>query len=239
MIEIKAPVHLGIIPDGNRRFAKKLLENPEKGHGWGMKKVSNIMEWCRELGIKNVTFYTLSLENLERRPEMELKFLFMLFKKELDDILGDKNHWVNKSRTKVNFLGDVHLLPEDLKERIERVRNKTRDYSRWVMNLAIAYGGRQEIVSATRKIASEVSAGKLSPDKIDESLIRKNLLTDGVPDPDLIIRTGGEKRASNFLTFQSTYSEFAFLDTLWPELEKGEFVAAVKDFSERERRFGK
>jgi len=239
VINIKTPVHLGIIPDGNRRFAKNIMENPEKGHDWGMKKVASIMEWCRELGIKNVTFYTLSLENLERRPEMELKFLFILFKKELDEILEDKNHWVNKNRTKVNFLGETHMLPKDLQEKIDSVRKLTKDYSDWSMNLAIAYGGRQEIVNAVRNIVSEVSAGKLSPDKIDEAVIRHNLLTNGSPDPDLIIRTGGEKRISNFLTFQSTYSEFMFLDTLWPDLKKDEFMDAVNDFSERDRRFGK
>jgi tritrans,polycis-undecaprenyl-diphosphate synthase [geranylgeranyl-diphosphate specific] len=131
------------------------------------------------------------------------------------------------------------MLPEDLQEKIDKVRNITKDYSDWSMNLAIAYGGRQEIVNAVRNIASEVSAGKLSPDKIDEAVIQHNLSTNDSPDPDLIIRTGGEKRISNFLTFQSTYSEFMFLDTLWPELGKEEFMAAVNDFSERDRRFGK
>ncbi len=239
MVNIKVPTSLGIIPDGNRRFAKRLLENPGKGHEWGMKKIEKIMEWCRELEIKNVTFYTLSLENLDRRPEEELDFLFSLARKELGDIINNPKHWVHETRTKMNFFGQLHRLPEDLQEKVKMVREKTKNYKKSNLNLAIAYGGRQEILDAVRKIASEVSQERLSPKNIDEVVFRHNLSTDGTPDPDLIIRTGGEKRTSNFLTFQSTYSELMFLDTLWPELGKKEFFNAVREFGERDRRFGK
>lgn len=230
---------LGIIPDGNRRFAKRLLENPEKGHEWGIKRVEKIMEWSRELGINNVTFYMLSLENLDNRPKYEIDFLSMLSKKEMDEIIDNPDHWTHKTGTRVTFFGQIHMLPDYLQERIEKVREMTRGYDKSTLNLAIAYGGRQEILDAVKSIARDVSAGKLSPDKIDETVIRHNLSTDGSADPDLIIRTGGEKRLSNFLTFQSTYSELMFLDTLWPDLNKEEFVAAIREFGERDRRFGK
>lgn len=239
VINIKVPISLGIIPDGNRRFAKRLLENPGKGHEWGMKKIEKIMEWCRELNIKNVTFYTLSLENMDRRPKEELDFLFALARNELTDVINNPNHWVHETRTKMSFFGQLHRLPEDLQERVERAREKTKNYKDYNLNLAIAYGGRQEILDAVRRIASEISERRLSPNDINELVFRHNLYTDGTPDPDLIIRTGGEKRTSNFLTFQSTYSELIFLDTLWPELEKEEFFNAVREFMERERRFGR
>lgn len=239
MVNIKVPTSLGIIPDGNRRFAKRLLENPGKGHEWGMKKIEKIMEWCRELEIKNVTFYTLSLENLDRRPKEELDFLFSLARKELGDIISNPRHWIHETRTKMNFFGQLNRLPEDLQEKVKMVREKTKNYKESNLNLAIAYGGRQEILDAVKKIASEVSQGRLSPENINEVVFRHNLSTDGTPDLDLIIRTGGEKRTSNFLTFQSTYSELKFLDTLWPELEKEEFFNAVREFGERDRRFGK
>lgn len=230
---------LGIIPDGNRRFAKRLLENPEKGHEWGIKKIEKIMDWSRELGINDLTFYMLSLENMGSRPSTELEFLFMLVKVEMDEIIDNPDHWIHRTGTKVIFFGQIHMLPDYLQERVEKVRKMTKGYDKSTLNLAIAYGGRQEILDAVKNIARDVSAGKLSPDKIDETVIRHNLSTDGSADPDLIIRTGGERRLSNFLTFQSTYSELMFLDILWPDLNKEEFVAAIKDFGERERRFGK
>ncbi len=230
---------LGIIPDGNRRFAKRLLENPEKGHEWGIKRVEKIMDWSRELGIKNITFYMLSLENMESRPKIELEFLFMLAKGEMDEIIDNPDHWIHKTETRATFFGQIRRLPDYLQERIKKVREMTKGYDKSTLNLAIAYGGRQEILDAVKSIAKDVSAGKLSPDKIDETVIRHNLSTNGSADPDLIIRTGGERRLSNFLTFQSTYSELMFLDILWPDLKKEEFVAAIKDFGERDRRFGK
>jgi tritrans,polycis-undecaprenyl-diphosphate synthase [geranylgeranyl-diphosphate specific] len=236
---IKIPEHIAIIPDGNRRFAKKLLEAPEKAHDWGMKKAESVTGWCRELGIKNTTFYTLSLENLERRPQIELEFLFGLFRKEMDDIIEKPDHWINKTNTKVNFIGELDMLPKDLQEKMNKVREKTRGNKEWSVNLAIAYGGRQDILGAVKKISKDVSAGNISSDNIDEAAIRHNLSTSDSPDPDLIIRTGGERRLSNFLTFQSTYSELIFLDTLWPDFGKDEFVKAVKEFGDRERRFGK
>lgn len=239
MIRINVPKSIGIIPDGNRRFARRLLEKPEKGHEWGTDKLKKVMEWCRDIDIRNVTFYTLSLENLDRRPKEELALLFALARRELDDIINNPDNWVHETSTKISFFGHIHRLPEDLQERICKVREITNGYNDSALNLAIAYGGRQEIIDAVRNIARDVSQGKIAPDDIDEIIIRHNLYTNGTPDPDLIIRTGGEKRISNFLPFQSTYSELIFLDTFWPEFEKKEFLKAIRDFGERERRFGK
>jgi tritrans,polycis-undecaprenyl-diphosphate synthase [geranylgeranyl-diphosphate specific] len=233
------PEHIGIIPDGNRRLAKRLMKKPRKGHEWGLEKIKKVLEWCEELGIKVMTFYVMSLENLERRPKRELDFIFSLARKELENIQKDKNHIVRKNKVKVMFFGRLDLLPENLQDGIRKVSEITKDHSDYFLNLAIAYGGRQEIVDSARRIAYDVRKGAINPGEIDESILREYFWTNGVSDPDLIIRTGGEKRLSNFLTFQSTYSELVFLDKFWPEFGKEDFFNAIKEFSERSRRFGK
>ncbi len=239
MLILTVPEHVGIIPDGNRRLARRLMKKPWKGHEWGLKKIKNILEWCKELGVKVVTFYVLSLENLEKRPRRELDFIFSLARKEIENILEDKEHVVHKNKVKVNFFGMLDMLPKDLQEGIRKVSEMTKNYSNYFLNLAIAYGGRQEIVDSARRIAYDVGKGLINPEKINESVLREYFWTNGFPDPDLIIRTGGEKRLSNFLPFQSTYSELVFLDKFWPELKKEDFIRAVREFGERQRRFGK
>ncbi len=233
------PEHVGIIPDGNRRLAKRLMKKPWKGHEWGLEKIVKALEWCRELGIKTMTFYLLSLENIEKRPKGELNFIFSLARKEIENILKDKEHIVHRNKVKVNFFGRLDLLPKDLQEGIRKVTERTKNYSDYFLNLAIAYGGRQEIVDASKRVAFDVSRGIVDPEKINESLLRTYFWTNGFSDPELVIRTGGEKRLSNFLPFQSTYSELIFLDKFWPELEKEDFFKAVREFEERQRRFGK
>lgn len=236
---MSTPEHIGIIPDGNRRLAKRLMETPWKGHEWGLEKIKNVLEWSKELGVKVVTIYVLSLENFEKRPKMEMDFLFDLARNEMEKIVNDKDHVVHKNKIRVGFFGRIDLLPEDLQESIRKVSEITKDYSDHFLNLAIAYGGRQEIVDASKRIAFDVSRGMMDPEKINESVLRSYFWTNGFPDPDMIIRTGGEKRLSNFLPFQSTYSELVFLDKFWPELRKEDFVSAVREFMERDRRFGK
>ena len=140
---------------------------------------------------------------------------------------------------RLRFFGRIDLLPEDLQRDIDRAMEITKGYNDYYMNIAIAYGGRQELVEASRRIAFSIANGRLDPDEVNEMVLRSNLQTNGFPDPDLIIRTGGEKRMSNFLLFQSAYSELVFTDTLWPEFEKEEFLKIVRDFSKRERRFGR
>jgi tritrans,polycis-undecaprenyl-diphosphate synthase [geranylgeranyl-diphosphate specific] len=232
------PTHLGIIPDGNRRCARRLMKEPWKGHEWGTEKLRTILDWCSELGIRTVTVYALSLENMDKRPETELSFLIELAKREISDMIkpGGLAH---KKGIRMTFFGDMEKLPDELKEIIDKATQKTKDYKNYNICIAIAYGGRQEIVNASRDIALKVFQGKLSPDEIDEMVLRQSLQTNGNPDPDLILRTGGEQRLSNFLLFQSAYSELAFTDTFWPDIDKKEFLSIIDDYSQRQRRFGK
>ena len=236
---LKIPEHVAIVPDGNRRLAKRLLKRPWKGHEWGVEKIKDIMDWCKELGTRVVTVYLLSLENLEKRPKKEIAFLFDLARKEMKSILEDKDHVVHRNKVSVSFFGRLDLLPADLRQEIRKVTEKTKCYSDYFLNLAIAYGGRQEIVDAAARIAEDAVAGRIKPGSVNEKVMRRYFWTNGFSDPDLIIRTGGERRLSNFLPFQSTYSELVFMDKFWPELEKKDFFSAVKEFGERQRRFGK
>lgn len=218
-------------PDGNRRLAKRLLEKPWKGHEWGVGKLYTVLEWCREVGVKIVTFYALSLENLTKRPKEEIEYLFLIMKKELDDILSNPDHAVHKNKIKMTIFGKRELLPQDLQRKIHDVEERTAGYDQFAVNFALAYGGRQEIIDAATILTTE---GK----PVTEETFRQHLWTNGHKDPDLIIRTGGEKRLSNFLPFQSVYAELAFIDNFWPELTKEEFMKVIDDYSQRQRRFG-
>ena len=236
---MKTPQHIGIIPDGNRRFAKRLMKEPWRGHEWGIDKIKTFFDWSKELNIRVLTFYTLSLENLDSRPREELEFLFSLANQEILSILDNPDSFVHRNRVRVKCFGRLDRVPPQLRDNVKALEKATKDYSDYHMNLAIAYGGRQEILDACQKIGRQVASGKLSPQDINELVLKQNLSTNGHPDPDLIIRTGGEKRLSNFLLYQSAYSELAFLDTFWPELTKEEFTQVIQDFSSRDRRFGK
>lgn len=231
----KVPRHVGIIMDGNRRFAKKLMMKPWMGHEWGAKKVHNVLEWSKELGIKEITFYAFSIQNFQR-PENEFSYLMDVFCKEFDNLMQDEQK-LKKEGLKINFIGRLHMFPEKVHSRMLKLMEMTKENSKRTVNFAMAYGGREEVLDAVHKIAEAVQNKELDAGKINEEIFTKHLYLNS--DPDLIIRTGGEKRTSNFLTWQSTYSELIFLDKHWPELEKEDFLAAVKDYSERERRFGK
>ncbi len=231
--------HVGIIMDGNRRFAKRLMLEPWKGHEWGSKKSEEVLDWCMELGIKHVTLYALSLENLSGRPREELEFLFKLMKDVAKGVVEDKNHKVHKNKVRVSVIGRMELLPQDLQDLIRKAVGLTKNYSDFFLNFCVAYGGRQEITDAFKKIMKSVLKNEVKADDINDDVIRDNLYTSGVPDPDLIIRTGGEKRLSNFLLFQSAYSELYFTDKTWPEFGREDFLDAIKDFQDRQRRFGK
>lgn len=233
------PKHIGIIPDGNRRLARRLMKKPWKGHDWGLKKIKKIMEWCEEFNIRVITLYALSLENYRKRPEREIKYLLSLAKKEMNSILKDDNHIIHRNRVKVNFFGKIEVLPENIREHAEKVMTATMDYSGYFLNIAIAYGGRQEIIDATRRMATDAMEGKLSPSDINESSIKEYLWTNGFGDPEMIIRTGGEKRLSNFLPYQSAYSELVFVEKMWPEFGKTDFRKSILEFERRQRRFGK
>jgi tritrans,polycis-undecaprenyl-diphosphate synthase [geranylgeranyl-diphosphate specific] len=236
---MNAPRHLSIIPDGNRRCAKRLMKQPWKGHEWGAEKLKDVLEWCGELGIRTVTVYSLSLENIEKRPKNEMNFLMELARKEISDMVDNPNSFVHKNRIRLTFFGELERLPDKLRKDIDRAEEATRSYPGYNLNIAIAYGGRQEIVDASRRIGLQIAQGKLTPGEVSELVLRQNLQTNGNPDPDLIIRTGGEQRISNFLLFQSAYAELKFTDTLWPDITREEFMSIMDEYSRRQRRFGK
>ncbi len=221
-------MHIGIILDGNRRFAKRLMKEPWKGHEYGAKKLEDFLDWSREFGIKQITFYGLSLENLRKRSKKELAFLMKIFKDEFTKLKSDKR--IDDNKIRINFIGKREFFDKEMQEMMGFLEKKTKKYNNYVINFALAYGGRQEIIEAVKKLVK-------SKKEINEESFTKELLIQD--EPDLIIRTGGEKRTSNFLVWQSAYSEWFFLDKMWPEFTKSDLKKVLKEFSERERRFGK
>ena len=233
------PSHIGIIMDGNRRFAKELMKRPWMGHFYGLQKSRQILQWACEAGIKYVTAYTLSLENLRTRPRRELHLILKYVEDEANNILENKNHVVHKFNVKVRFIGRVHLLPRHLQKKLLEVEDVTRAYKNHILNIALAYGGQQEIVDAMKQILLKGLKGVIKPSDLNETLVKEHLYTNGQPCPDLIVRSGGEVRLSNFLPFQSAYSELIFTSKRWPALTKKDFDGFLKEFSRRQRRFGK
>ena len=225
----KGPEHVAIILDGNRRFAKRLMLEPWKGHEHGKEKVKKMLEYAKDFGVKELTFYALSVENINFRPKDELEFLYNLFRemfKEMD--LGE----LKEDKIKMRFIGNLDLLPSDLKERCLELEKETSENNNFIVNFCVAYGGRQEIVEAVRKILKN----KINIEDVDEELVGNYLLLND--EPDMVIRTGGEKRTSNFLPWQTVYSEFIFLDKFWPEFEKEDLADCIEEFKKRKRRFG-
>jgi len=228
------PRHIGIILDGNRRFAKRLMLEPWKGHEYGAGKIEKLFDWCKELDIKELTLYCFSQENFNR-PKEEFDFLMNLFIKTFKKYKNDKR--IHENKIKINFIGRTDMLPKELQKEMKEMAEKTKNYSDYIVNFALAYSGRDEILDAVKKIAKQVKNNQLKENEIDEKTFGKNLYINS--EPDLIIRTGGEKRTSNFLPWQSVYSEWLFLDKMWPEFEKQDLINAIKDFKNRERRFGR
>ena len=233
------PQHVGIILDGNRRFARELMKTPWLGHKMGLEKARTVLGWACERGIKYVTAYVLSLENFQTRPKRELRMILEYFGEEMDNIVNDTNHVINRFAVQVRFIGRTHILPDKLQAKMRKVEQKTKGNRKHTINIAIAYGGQQELVDAMKKILQEGLAGVIKPSDLDETLLKEHLYTNGQPYPDMILRTGGEKRLSNFLPFQAAYSELIFTDTKWPALTEKEFDSALKEFSNRQRRFGR
>jgi len=228
----KVPKHIGIILDGNRRFAKRLMLKPYKGHEYGAEKIEKLLEWCKELGIKEITLYCFSIENFNR-PKNEFEYLMNLFKEEFTKLKDDPRI----KDIKVNFIGRLNMFPKNVRDSMNVLIENTKSNKPYTINFAMAYGGRAEVIDATRKIAEQVKNGKLDVDKINEEVFEKNLYT--ASEPDLIIRTSGEKRTSGFLIYQGAYAELIFVDKMWPEFEKEDLINAIKEYSNRERRFGK
>ena len=221
--------------DGNRRFAKKLMMKPWKGHDLGAKKMEKLVDWVVEYKIKELTLYTLSIQNFFSRSKKELNYLFKLFKRECRNLL--KNEKIDKEKIKINFIGRLNLFDKELQELMKKIMRKTKSHNKITMNLAMAYGGQEEIINAVKKITQQIKEKKLNINKINESSFKDFLYLKS--SPDLIIRTGNVKRTSNFLNYQSAYSEWIFLDIMWPEFKKNDFVKCLIEFSKRERRFGK
>ena len=199
------------------------------GHELGRRKVEELVEYAQELGIKELTFYALSVENIKNRPKKELTYLFKIFQQAFLDLDTNK---IMDNNIQIRFVGDLELLPLALRTQCTEIMNKTKHNNKFFVNFAIAYDGRQEIVNAVKNIIDK----KIKSEMIDERIIAENLYL--TSEPDIIIRTGGEKRTSNFLPWQSAYSEWFFLDKMWPEFEKNDLIACINEFKNRKRNFG-
>ena len=229
----KLPVHVAIIMDGNGRWAKKRLLNRVKGHQQGAKIVRTIVTACRDIGISYLTLYAFSTENW-LRPKSEVAALMALLKQFL--ISEQKELMVNHIR--LNVIGQIERLPQDVQHVLHETMALTKKNDKMCLNLALSYGGRAEIVKAVKDIVQKAKDGHIDIDAITSELISEHLYTSQIPDPDLLIRTSGEMRISNFLLWQIAYTEIHVTDTLWPDFSREEFVNILRDYQRRERRFG-
>jgi len=230
----KLPIHIAIIMDGNGRWAKKKGNRRIFGHKNGVKAVKETVEAAGEIGIKYLTLYAFSTENWNR-PKIEVDALMSLF------ISAVKNETKNliKNNVRMKAIGNLETLPNSVLENLNEIIDKTKDNTGLTLILALSYSSRQEITNAVTNISKKVTSGEISIENINEELISDHLYTKEFPDPELLIRTSGEYRISNFLLWQITYSELYFTDTLWPDFSKEDFFNAVYNFQQRERRFGK
>ncbi len=229
------PTHLAIIMDGNRRFAAAEGLSVADGHERGRDTLEELLNWCLELGIRVLTVYAFSTENRSRSPE-EVESLMELFDRSLRQIAVDER--VHKNQIRVRILGNRALLPARLREAVDLAETATAQYSAYLYNVALGYGGRDEILEAIRTLAREVRDGRLTPEQIDSAAVSRHLYTAELPDPDLIFRTSGEERISNFLLWQSAYSELYFSDVMWPGLTHLDFLRAIRAYQMRRRRYG-
>lgn len=232
------PSHIGVIMDGNRRWARSQDMLEWQGHWSGADKVDELLNWCLDIGIKTITLFSFSTENFDR-PNREIDELMKLFEKTMEDTL--KSDELQKNKVKVRAIGRINMLPPKIQALIHKIEEKTKDFDKFYLNIAIAYGGRAEIVDATKKIGEMIKTGKINPNNIDEELIEENLYTSHLPqqDPDLIIRTSGESRLSNFLVWQSAYSELFIVDVFWPAFRKIDLMRVIRSYQQRLRRYGK
>jgi len=232
------PKHIAIILDGNRRWAKRNLIMKIDGHFRGADAVEKLLDWCEELNIKIITLYVLSAENLNRKDD-ELDYLYDLINERLHKLYNDPR--IHKNRMKVKAIGSIELLPDFLREILNKLEETTKDYDDHYLNIAIAYGGQNELVDAIKKIGSRIKDGSLDVNQIDKEVIESSLYTSHLPQssPDMILRTSGEKRLSGFLLWQSAYSELVFMDVYWPEFRKIDLMRAIRTFQKRGRRLGK
>ena len=228
------PKHLAIIMDGNGRWAKQKGFLRVFGHENGIKSVRSTVETCEKLGVENLTLYAFSTENWNR-PKLEvetlMKLLISSLKTELDTL--------QKNNIRLNCIGNIDLLPSKAKEELLGVIEKTKDNNIMTLTIALSYGSREELLNAVRIISNKVKNNIISIDSLDESIINQHLYTHNLPDVDLVIRTSGEHRISNFLLWQIAYAEFYFTDVLWPDFKENDLYEAIISYQKRERRFGK
>ncbi len=230
------PRHIGIIMDGNGRWAKQRGLKRSEGHKEGARVFRSICEYARDIGVEYLTFYAFSTENWKRPPE-EVSAIMDLFRDYLFE--AQEREEENKAKgMRVRYIGDRSVLPEDIHNLMNDLEERSDDKNKITINLAVNYGGRDEILHAVKEIAKKVEAGELKADDINLKDIDGNLYTAGQPDPDLIIRPSGEFRLSNFLIWQAAYSEFWFSDILWPNFTSDDLDKAILDFAKRNRRFG-
>ena len=228
------PLHVAVIMDGNGRWATQQKLPRITGHRQGAKTLKELLRCCKDWGIKILTAYAFSTENW-RRPTEEVDFLMILFEKMLRRELEE----MHREGVRINFVGDLSALPKVLQNEMHRSMLETSNNKDVLFNVAVNYGSRKEIINACRQVAELVQKGEIKPEDIDDNLIEKNLYTADIPAPDLLIRTSGEKRLSNFLLWQMAYTEMYFTDTLWPDFDKTAFKEALLSYQNRERRFGK
>ncbi|MDD4546757.1 MAG: isoprenyl transferase [Oscillospiraceae bacterium] len=227
------PVHIGIIMDGNGRWAKKRALPRSAGHSYGAKTFRNITKYCEKCGIKYLTVYAFSTENW-KRPKSEVDGIMKLFREYLHESISD----FKKENIKTRFIGDFTSLSPDIIELMREAEELTKDKTGLCLNIAINYGGREEITHAARLLALEVAQGRLTPDNISQEQLASHMYTAGQPDPDLILRPSGEFRTSNFLLWQSAYAEYVFMDILWPDFKPADLDKALAEYARRNRRFG-
>jgi undecaprenyl diphosphate synthase len=226
--------HLAIIMDGNRRWAKQNGFEAFMGHRKGSETAQKVVDYCLTKNITVLSLYLLSIENLYKRSELEKKYLFSLL---LDLIEKNLDEYLKKG-VQIKFVGDRALFPKEVVNSCIKAEEATKDQTKLQLNFLFCYGGRQEILDATKRIAQQIKTGELKEDQITDELFSKYLWTGNTPDPDLIIRTGKQQRLSNFMPYKSAYSELYFLDLLWPEVQIEDLETAIKHFENQKRNFG-
>ena len=229
----KLPAHVAIIMDGNGRWAKKRLLNRVNGHERGSETVRTIVRTCRQIGISYLTLYAFSTENWQR-PKVEIEALMALLKK----FLQSERKEMVENNIRLRAIGQINRLPNKVREELDRTMAATSELTGMNLILALSYGGRAEIIRMVRDVAEKIKDGMVDPEAVNEELISEHLYTRDIPDPDLLIRTSGEMRISNFLLWQIAYTELFVTNTLWPDFNKEEFLQILKDFAARVRRFG-
>lgn len=236
----RLPKHIGIIMDGNRRFARSIGLDVRTGHNYGADKAREVLDWCLELGIPHVTLWGFSKDNRNRTAD-EVTHLHQLFAEQARELIDDER--LHRNRVRVQIIGELGDFPEESREALREMEEATRDYGGMRLNVALGYGGREEIVAAIRNLLAEKQRQGVALEELARTLdageIGRHLYTAGMPDPDFVIRTSGEVRLSGFLLWQTAYSEFYFCDAFWPSFRKIDFLRALRHFQARERRFGR